>query len=176
MRCHYLILFFLISSGKGNETFEREVFEATTSIVRHFQNKNGNLDIIKELMPEKGDILVEHFRKFFMDKNPMLQETSRVGSKNLINSSRQTTFKIVFSSFWLKLSSLPQEIKDLTCSACIGGVSSLIFDYEVLGIGWEVIVQTLIGLCNVALDKDVCAGAIHNYAVLSLSLSERKIL
>ena len=45
-------------------------------------------------------------------------------------------------------------------------MSSLIFDYEVLGIGWEVIVQTLIGLCNVALDKDVCAGAIHNYAVL----------
>ena len=44
-------------------------------------------------------------------------------------------------------------------------MSSLIFDYEVLGIGWEVIVQTLIGLCNVALDKDVCAGAIHNYAV-----------
>ena len=58
-----------------------------------------------------------------------------------------------------------EEIKSLTCDACIGGVGSIIFEYKTLGVSFELIAKSLITACNIALDKDVCAGAINNYKV-----------
>ena len=53
----------------------------------------------------------------------------------------------------------------MTCSACIGAVGSIIFDYETLGLSGEALANILTPLCNIALDKDVCRGAIDNYLV-----------
>ena len=53
----------------------------------------------------------------------------------------------------------------MTCSACIGAVGSVIFDYETLGLSGEALANILTPLCNIALDKDVCRGAIDNYLV-----------
>ena len=53
----------------------------------------------------------------------------------------------------------------MTCSACIGAVGSIIFDYETLGLSGEALANILTPLCNIALDKDVCRGAINNYLV-----------
>ena len=58
-----------------------------------------------------------------------------------------------------------QSILDLTCSACVGAVGSVVFDYDTLGLSLEQIVKLLIPLCNVVLDHDVCVGAVNNYAV-----------
>ena len=43
----------------------------------------------------------------------------------------------------------------MTCSACIGAVGSIIFDYETLGLSGEALANILTPLCNIALDKDV---------------------
>ena len=53
----------------------------------------------------------------------------------------------------------------MTCSACIGAVGAVIFDYETLGLSGEALANILTPLCNIALDKDVCRGAINNYLV-----------
>ena len=58
-----------------------------------------------------------------------------------------------------------QEVKDLTCSACIGAVGSIIFDYETLGLSDSALANILTPLCSIVLDRDVCGGAINNYLV-----------
>ena len=56
-------------------------------------------------------------------------------------------------------------MKDLTCSACIGAVGSIIFDYETLGLSDSALASILTPLCAIVLDKEVCGGAINNYLV-----------
>lgn len=51
----------------------------------------------------------------------------------------------------------------MTCSACVGGVGSVIFDYNTLGLSAEALANLLTPLCALVLDKSVCRGAIDNY-------------
>ena len=44
-------------------------------------------------------------------------------------------------------------------------MESLIFEYKTLGVSWNLIASALVTACSVALDKEVCRGAIQNYKV-----------
>ena len=41
----------------------------------------------------------------------------------------------------------------------------MIYEYKTLGVSWELIASSLATACSVALDKEVCRGAIQNYKV-----------
>jgi len=71
--------------------------------------------------------------------------------------------KKYFAEKTIMTNEAPKDVRDLTCSACIGGVGTIIFDYETLGLSGEALANILTPLCNIVLDKSVCRGAIENY-------------
>ena len=72
------ILIIVFSSfALADEAFEKEIFKAATEIINVVKN-DGQISNVGKFVPERADLIIEHFKKYFLEKDPMMMEASPV--------------------------------------------------------------------------------------------------
>ena len=73
-----LIITFFSSFSLADEAFEKEIFKAATEIINVVKINNGQISNVEKFVPERADLIIEHFKKYFLEKDPMMMEASPV--------------------------------------------------------------------------------------------------
>ena len=73
-----IIITFFSSFSLADEAFEKEIFKAATEIINVVVKNDGQISNVKKFVPERADLIIEHFKKYFLEKDPMMMEASPV--------------------------------------------------------------------------------------------------
>ena len=73
-----LITITISSFALADEIFEKEIFKAATEIINVVKINNGQISNVEKFVPERADLIIEHFKKYFLEKDPMMMEASPV--------------------------------------------------------------------------------------------------
>ena len=73
-----LITITISSFALADEIFEKEIFKAATEIINVVKINNGQISNVEKFVPERADLIIEHFKRYFLEKDPMMMEASPV--------------------------------------------------------------------------------------------------